>query len=104
MDLELPKQINMNLNFWVVEFNLLRELITIDKFKYGNQVDFMDLFVFKGESFWKMVNLIFLLFKKKKINTCTSQQVVDTNNIPLIISFLENCVGTYVSTQSRKIS
>ena len=36
---------------WVNEFNLLRESITIDKFKYGNQVDFMDLFVFKGESF-----------------------------------------------------
>ena len=36
---------------WVDEFNLLRESITIDKFKYGNQVDFMDLFVFKGESF-----------------------------------------------------
>ena len=36
---------------WVDEFNLLRESITIDKFKYGNQVDFMDLFVFKGKSF-----------------------------------------------------
>ena len=36
---------------WVDQFNLLRESITIDKFKYGNQVDFMDLFVFKGESF-----------------------------------------------------
>ena len=75
---------------WVNEFNLLRESITIDKFKYGNQVDFMDLFVFKEKVFWKMVNLIFPFFKKRKINTCTFQRVVDTNNIPLITSFLGN--------------
>ena len=36
---------------WVVEFNLLRETITTDKFKCGNEVNFMDLFVFKGEIF-----------------------------------------------------
>ena len=27
--------------FWIHEFNLLRETITIDKFKYGSTVDFM---------------------------------------------------------------
>ena len=36
---------------WVNEFNKLRETITIDKFKYGNEVDFMDLFIFKGNNF-----------------------------------------------------
>ena len=30
---------------------MLRETITIDKFKYGDEVDFMDLFIFKGEKF-----------------------------------------------------
>ena len=89
---------------WVDEFNLLRESITIDKFKYGNQVDFMDLFVFKGESFLDNENLTFLYFKKKRISTCTYRLPVGTKNIPLIILFLENYGGMFVSTQSRKIS
>ena len=37
--------------YWVSKFNMLRETITIDKFKYGDEVDFMDLFIFKGEKF-----------------------------------------------------
>ena len=36
---------------WVDEFNQLKETITIDKFKYGNEVDFMDLLIFKGDNF-----------------------------------------------------
>ena len=32
--------------YWVSEFNLLRETITIDKFKFGNSVEFMDLYVY----------------------------------------------------------
>ena len=51
---------------WVDEFNLLRESITIDKFKYGNRVDFMDLFVFKGERFFKDGKLNISVFQKKK--------------------------------------
>ena len=31
---------------WVSEFNLLRDSITINKFKFGNEVDFMDFFSF----------------------------------------------------------
>ena len=37
--------------YWVSEFNKLRETITIDKFKYGDAVDFMDLFILKGKKF-----------------------------------------------------
>ena len=36
----------------VQEFNLLRKTITIDKYKYGNEVDFIDLLVFKGDQFF----------------------------------------------------
>ena len=50
--------------FWVQEFNLLRETITIDKFKYGNTVDFMDLFVFKGDRF----------FEDGKLDICVSKR------------------------------
>ena len=51
---------------WVDEFNLLRESITIDRFKYGNQVDFMDLFVFKGESFLDNGKFEVSVFQKEK--------------------------------------
>ena len=37
--------------FLVQEFNLLRETTTIDKNKYGNEVDLMDLLFFKGDQF-----------------------------------------------------
>ena len=64
-----------------------RETITINKFKYANTLDFMHLFVFKGDFFWTMENLIFLFFKKKKINVCIFRLSVDIKSIPLIISF-----------------
>ena len=51
---------------WVDEFNLLRESITIDKFKYGNQVDFMDLFVFKGDSFLDNGKFDISVFQKEE--------------------------------------
>ena len=51
---------------WVNEFNLLRESITIDKFKYGNRVDFMDLFIFKGESFSENGKFDISVFQKEE--------------------------------------
>ena len=41
----------LDFEHWVTEFNLLRETITIDKFEFGNEVDFMDLVLYKGEEF-----------------------------------------------------
>ena len=52
--------------YWIHEFNLLRETITIDKFKYGNNVDFMDLFVFKGERFYVDGKLDVSVFQKEE--------------------------------------
>ena len=51
---------------WIHEFNLLRETITIDKFKYGNDVDFMDLFIFKGERFYVDGKLDVSIFQKEE--------------------------------------
>ena len=48
----ITKATKEEFKFWIEEFNLLRETITIDKFKYGNNVDFMDLYVFKGDRFF----------------------------------------------------
>ena len=53
-------------DYWVSEFNLLRETITIDKFKYGNEVDFMDLFVFKGDSFLDNGKFDISVFQKEE--------------------------------------
>ena len=36
---------------WVEEFNNLRENIFIDKWSFGNQLAFMDLYIFQGTDF-----------------------------------------------------
>ena len=36
---------------WVEEFNNLRENVFIDKWVFGNQVAFMDLYIYKGKEF-----------------------------------------------------
>ena len=48
---ELTKVSKQDFEHWVSEFHMLRETITIDKFKHVDEVDFMDLFLFKGENF-----------------------------------------------------
>ena len=45
---------------------MLRETITIDKFKYGNDVHFMDLFIFKGERFYVDGKLDVSVFQKEE--------------------------------------
>ena len=41
----ITKANKFEFEYWVSEFNLLRDTITIDKFSYGNSVDFMDLHI-----------------------------------------------------------
>ena len=83
--------------FWIHKFNLLRETITIDKFKYENVVDFMDLYVFKGVSFFlNTENWIFRCIKKKKTNICISLLIVVIKNIPSIILSEENYIGMFI--------
>ena len=52
--------------YWVSEFNLLRETITIDKFKWGNEVDFMDLNIFKGDDCFMFGKLDISVFQKEE--------------------------------------
>ena len=40
-----------DLIYWIKKFNELRKTIKIDKFNWGNAVKYMDLFIFKGDSF-----------------------------------------------------
>ena len=52
--------------YWVSEFNLLRDSITIDKFKFGNEVDFMDLYIYKGDDFSSFGKLDISVFQKEE--------------------------------------
>ena len=45
---------------------MLWETITIDKFKYGNEVDFMDSFVFKGDRFYLDGKFDIAVFQKEE--------------------------------------
>ena len=40
---DITKGSRADFKYWVSEFNLLRDTITIDKFSYGTSVEFMDL-------------------------------------------------------------
>ena len=86
---------------WI--FNLLRETITIDKFKYGNDVDFMDLFIFKGERFYVDGKLDVSVFQKEEnkymyMPAKSGHQKHTINNF-----ILGNCVGMCVSTHWKEI-
>ena len=59
--------------YWVVKFHSRRESINIDKFKFGNIVDFIDLYIFKGHFFYKMGSWIYLFSKKRRMNICISK-------------------------------
>jgi len=53
------------IEYWIIQFNGLRETITIDKWKFGNHVDYMDIYIYKGEQFFHLVFWIFEFSKKK---------------------------------------
>ena len=46
---KVTKGSKLDFEYWVSEFNSLRETMTIDKFNYGDKVDFMALAIFKGD-------------------------------------------------------
>ena len=56
----------LDFEYWVSEFNLLRDSITIDKFKFGNEVNFMDLYMYKGNAFSSIGKLDISVFQKEE--------------------------------------
>ena len=52
--------------YWVSEFNLLRETIKIDKFQFGNRVEFMDLLIYKGDDFFSNGKIDISVFQKEE--------------------------------------
>ena len=39
--------------YWIEKFNELRKSIKIDKYTWGNALDYMDLFIYKGKNFYE---------------------------------------------------
>ena len=61
MVLESWKEERKTWNTGFNQFNGLRKTITIDKWTFGNHVEFMDLYIYKGNKFYTSG---FLDFKK----------------------------------------
>ena len=61
----ITKANKFEFEYWVSEFNLLRDTITIEKFSYGDSVDFMDLHIYKADDFAKKGKFDISIFQKK---------------------------------------
>ena len=42
-----------DVKYWIDQFNSLRETIKIDKWSFGNYVEYMDLYIYKGDKFYE---------------------------------------------------
>ena len=51
--------------YWIETFNELRNTIKIDKYNWGNAVDYMDLFIYKGNTFYMDGKLSVSLHQKE---------------------------------------
>ena len=51
--------------YWIKKLNELRETITIDKHNWGNALDCIDLFIYKGDTFYKDDKLSFSIHQKE---------------------------------------
>ena len=51
--------------YWIEKFNELRKTVQIDKFNWGNALDYMDLFIYKGDSFYSDGKLSISIHQKE---------------------------------------
>ena len=54
-----------DVDYWIKQFNMLRKTIKIDKWSFGNEVKYLNLFIYKGEIFDCSGLLDFNFFQKK---------------------------------------
>ena len=54
-----------DVKYWIHQFNNLRQTITFDKWSFGNHVDFMNLYIYKGDKFYLSGILDFKIFQKE---------------------------------------
>ena len=48
----ITKGVREDVIYWIRQFNKLRETVQIDKYNWGNSLDYMDLFIYKGDAFY----------------------------------------------------
>ena len=53
--------------YWIEKFNELRKTVQIDKYNWGNALDYMDLFIYKGDAFLYRWQTIYLYTSKRDI-------------------------------------
>ena len=56
----------LDFEYCVSEYILLCDSIAIDKYKIGNEVDFMDLYIYKGDDFYSFGKLDISVFQKEE--------------------------------------
>ena len=60
----ITKGSRQDVEYWIAEFNKLVQSIIIDKYTYGTQVAFMDLFIYKSDRFRKYGKYDINIFQK----------------------------------------
>jgi len=51
--------------YWIEKFNELRATVKIDKYNWGNALEYMDLFIYKGDSFYRDGKLSISIHQKE---------------------------------------
>ena len=54
-----------DVEYWINQFNGLRKTIRIDKWSFGNSVEYMDICIYKEEKFFSTGILDFRIFQKE---------------------------------------
>ena len=87
MVLESWRAQKKDVEYWIKQFNGLRETIKIDKWSFGNSVEYVDIYIYTKEiSFSPLDFWIFVFSKKKLIDICISLQKAVMFLIPLKIT------------------
>ena len=57
-----------DIEYWICQFNNLRETKKIDKWSFGNHVEYMDLYIYKGDKFYSHGFLDLRIFQKENFD------------------------------------
>ena len=72
-----------DVEYWITQFKKLRKTINIDKWSFGNHVEYMDQYIYNWEKFYSYGFLDFRIFKKKLTGICIFLKKVVIFHIPL---------------------
>ena len=61
----ITKGVRENEIYWIEKFNELRKTVQIDKYNWGNSLDYMDLYIYKGDAFYSDGKLSISIHKKE---------------------------------------